>query len=49
MQGSILDHVGRTPLVPLRRLGQGLSADRLREGRVAATPAGASRTASAWP
>ena len=26
MQGSILDHVGRTPLVPLRRLNQGLSA-----------------------
>ena len=24
MQGSILDHVGRTPLVPLRRLGAGL-------------------------
>ncbi len=24
MQGSILDHVGRTPLVPLRRLNQGL-------------------------
>src|SRR3954454_15584455 len=26
MQGSILDHVGRTPLVPIRRLCQGLSA-----------------------
>src|SRR3954454_24603592 len=26
MQGSILDHVGRTPLVPLRRLKEGLSA-----------------------
>jgi len=26
MQGSILDHVGRTPLIPLRRLGEGLSA-----------------------
>jgi cystathionine beta-synthase len=25
MNGSILDHVGRTPLVPLRRLNQGLS------------------------
>jgi cystathionine beta-synthase len=24
MQGSILDHVGRTPIVPLRRLGEGL-------------------------
>ena len=24
MQGSILDHVGRTPLVPLRRLNLGL-------------------------
>lgn len=26
MQGSILEHVGRTPLVPLRRLGEGLQA-----------------------
>jgi cystathionine beta-synthase len=26
MNGSILDHVGRTPLVPLRRLNQGLSS-----------------------
>jgi cystathionine beta-synthase len=26
MQGSILDHVGRTPLVPLRRLNEGLRA-----------------------
>ena len=25
MQGSILDHVGVTPLIPLRRLGEGLS------------------------
>ncbi len=24
MGASILDHVGRTPLVPLRRVGQGL-------------------------
>jgi cystathionine beta-synthase len=26
MQGSILDHVGQTPLVPLRRMNEGLSA-----------------------
>ncbi|WP_165243968.1 cystathionine beta-synthase [Paludisphaera soli] len=26
MQGSILDHIGRTPLVPLRRVAEGLAA-----------------------
>ena len=48
MQDTILQSIGQTPLVRLRRLAEGCRpASASRSSR--STPAAASRTASAWP